>query len=342
MDAVERARRYLAKRPPAMSGSGGHDATFSAACVLVEFGLSWDEAWPVLGEWNLTHCLPTWTDIELHHKLADAFRKAKPSKSFVQRHAVTSRPSSVPAASRETHQAESKDTASRNAPCAAVSDQHLPKLGEGTDLQKSLLAGIRGVSVPAVELACSRGLIRFGNYSRRPAWFLLDRTRRMIQARRLDGELWSGHKVLNLPQSQPGWPVGLEEARTFQTVVVVEGAGDLLAAFHLMAVVDRCDVAAVAIVTANARINSAALSLVTGKRVRILAQNDDSGRAAADRWFEQLRGSNADVDVLNVATVLATAAKAKRCRSKVKDWNDLVRLMASRPIEPSLDSIFPG
>jgi primase-polymerase (primpol)-like protein len=32
---VERARKYVAKLPPAISGQGGHNATFHAACVLV-------------------------------------------------------------------------------------------------------------------------------------------------------------------------------------------------------------------------------------------------------------------------------------------------------------------
>jgi primase-polymerase (primpol)-like protein len=35
VDVTERARRYLTKIPPAISGQRGHDATFHAACALV-------------------------------------------------------------------------------------------------------------------------------------------------------------------------------------------------------------------------------------------------------------------------------------------------------------------
>ncbi len=69
---VDRARRYLATVPPAVSGSGGHDATFRAACVLLHgFGLSMDETRALLGEWNAA-CLPPWHAADLEHKLASA------------------------------------------------------------------------------------------------------------------------------------------------------------------------------------------------------------------------------------------------------------------------------
>ena len=35
LNVIERARRYIAKCLPAISGQGGHDATFHVACVLV-------------------------------------------------------------------------------------------------------------------------------------------------------------------------------------------------------------------------------------------------------------------------------------------------------------------
>jgi hypothetical protein len=70
MDVVERARRYLAKLPPAVSGSGGHDATFKAACVLVDgFALDDSQAMELLSEWNVTHCTPMWSELALRHKI---------------------------------------------------------------------------------------------------------------------------------------------------------------------------------------------------------------------------------------------------------------------------------
>ena len=56
----------------AVSGQGGHSATFRAAIKLVESGLSEVEAFAALVDWNRTNCQPPWTTPELMHKLHDA------------------------------------------------------------------------------------------------------------------------------------------------------------------------------------------------------------------------------------------------------------------------------
>lgn len=72
---IERARSYLAKLPPAISGQGGHNAAFHAACVLVlGFGLHKDAAMHLLREWNQL-CQPPWTERELEHKVNDATKQ---------------------------------------------------------------------------------------------------------------------------------------------------------------------------------------------------------------------------------------------------------------------------
>lgn len=76
MNALDAARACLAKLPPAISGAGGHAATFRATCCLVRYGLSDADAWALLREWNGTHCQPPWTEKELMHKLEDARRVA--------------------------------------------------------------------------------------------------------------------------------------------------------------------------------------------------------------------------------------------------------------------------
>ena len=74
-DVSERARRYLERVPPAVSGSGGHDRTFHAACILVlGFGMSVDEAWPVIAEWNQS-CEPPWSEYDLRRKLNEASKQ---------------------------------------------------------------------------------------------------------------------------------------------------------------------------------------------------------------------------------------------------------------------------
>lgn len=72
-EAVDRAQRYLAKMPPAISGSGGHGATFDAACVLVKgFALDEATAYDLLANDYNPRCQPPWTEKALWHKIRSA------------------------------------------------------------------------------------------------------------------------------------------------------------------------------------------------------------------------------------------------------------------------------
>lgn len=75
-EAVTRARAYLRHVEGAVSGQYGHNRCFRAACILVQkFGLGFDQAWPLLHEWNRDKNLPPFSDRELEHKLRDALKK---------------------------------------------------------------------------------------------------------------------------------------------------------------------------------------------------------------------------------------------------------------------------
>ena len=72
----ERIGLYLAAIPGAVSGSGGHNQTFSVACSLYNgWALSENETLAWLKIYN-ERCDPKWSDRELAHKAADA-AKAK-------------------------------------------------------------------------------------------------------------------------------------------------------------------------------------------------------------------------------------------------------------------------
>lgn len=69
---VYRARLWIQKVPGAVSGQGGHNATYRVACHLVQrFGLSVTEAMPLFLAWNDT-CKPPWSFHALSKKLNDA------------------------------------------------------------------------------------------------------------------------------------------------------------------------------------------------------------------------------------------------------------------------------
>ena len=71
----ERAARYLARIPGAVSGSGGHTHTFEVALKLCGlFGqLGEGELWRLFLEFNGT-CDPPWSERELRHKLKEAMK----------------------------------------------------------------------------------------------------------------------------------------------------------------------------------------------------------------------------------------------------------------------------
>jgi hypothetical protein len=71
---VERARRYLTRVPPAVTGQHGDLQTFRVCCRLTRgFALDEEQALRVLSEWN-ERCQPPWTTTELVDKLRRAAR----------------------------------------------------------------------------------------------------------------------------------------------------------------------------------------------------------------------------------------------------------------------------
>jgi len=70
---ITRARAYLARLEPAVAGKGGHKRTmYAAACLVQKFGLTVEQAWPLILEFNDRQCFPKWTARELLHKLESA------------------------------------------------------------------------------------------------------------------------------------------------------------------------------------------------------------------------------------------------------------------------------
>jgi len=84
-DRAKTIRRALgavmsSKTPEAIAGQYSHNRFFSIACLLTHdppdgFGLSEQEALPVLMAYNTMKCKPGFNDKEVAHKLSDAIRK---------------------------------------------------------------------------------------------------------------------------------------------------------------------------------------------------------------------------------------------------------------------------
>lgn len=69
---IRDAVAYIAKIK-AISGSGGHNDTYRAACTLKSAGLSEAEALLALQDWNQTNADPPWSNRELLHKIQSAY-----------------------------------------------------------------------------------------------------------------------------------------------------------------------------------------------------------------------------------------------------------------------------
>lgn len=330
MNAALRARAYLAKVPPAVAGQRGHASTFQAACRLVEFGLSWEEAWPLFLEWN-SGCQPPWSESELHHKLADAYRRTKPRPDFSQRNSGPRRPwqPSIPPAPRSATVCREASTLP-----AAADRPKLPPLEKGTKEMRQRLADVRGLSIASVELAVARGLVRFGLFRMHPAWFALDDTGRIAQARRLDGQPWAeGVKAWTLRHSQARWPVGIEAVKEGQTIHLVEGGPDILALLHLASLACcETETCPVAMLAGAARFHPDALPRFAGRRVVCHPHADEAGQATGRRWQEDLCRAGA----LDVRT--PDYRRLARPNSTLpKDLNEL-----AREIDPAkAASLFP-
>lgn len=80
MEITERAGKYLATMEPSVSGAGGHNACYAAACALIHgFALDDAAALSLLASAYNPRCSPPWSDKELRHKVAQA-RKAASDK----------------------------------------------------------------------------------------------------------------------------------------------------------------------------------------------------------------------------------------------------------------------
>ncbi len=72
VNPMERAAAYLDKIPGAVSGNGGHRATFKAAFILTHgFGLDSGAVRQLMDTYNL-RCAPPWSASELEHKVTSA------------------------------------------------------------------------------------------------------------------------------------------------------------------------------------------------------------------------------------------------------------------------------
>ena len=81
---IERARKYLARLPAAVSGDGGHTQTFNAvAIVMFGFDLDSDTTYSIIADDYNPRCDPPWSERELRHKIASCSKHCKRERGYL-------------------------------------------------------------------------------------------------------------------------------------------------------------------------------------------------------------------------------------------------------------------
>lgn len=179
------------------------------------------------------------------------------------------------------------------------SSSKIPPLRRGTQDEIRMLCERRGFSPESLRLAEDRGFLFFGTLWGTPAWCATDSRHALHEFRRLDGAKWPAYGRLSERKSHAygskRWPLGVLESVPFPTIVIVEGAPDLLAACHFILAEGKAEtVAPVAVLGAsNHHLDSEALAHFKAKRVCLYPHVDEAGRKAAREWARALKDAGA-------------------------------------------------
>ena len=170
-----------------------------------------------------------------------------------------------------------------------------PKLRPGTEAELEDLSERRGFELATLLDAQARGLLGFANVFGKVAWFVSDPCGRIMEGRRLDGELWEAFGAMPARKVHAfghgkTWPVNLDAAAKLPKLALCEGGPDALAALEIVRREGKAESVGVVSMlgAANTRFDAEALPLFRGKVVRIFCHADEAGRKAAKAWARAL------------------------------------------------------
>jgi hypothetical protein len=201
---------------------------------------------------------------------------------------------------------------------------NLPEdLHPGTIDEIGELLEIREWDVPVEHLheVSKLGLLRFGTWQGKRAWFLVDPAGRFFEARRIDGQKWANGAKSDSRGSKS--LLGAELVSPGSLALLVEGAPDLLACSIYKSwgrSRSTCkhtengpcfadDAVPVAMLGAGVRLKDEDLVRFKGVRVIIFPHNDCAGKNARDNWKAQLRKAGASVGDVSLYNFLFKGGK---------------------------------
>ncbi len=307
MTIIERASLYLDRLPPAIAGSGGHNALYEAAAVLRRgFALNEDEAFELLTRWNQTHCQPPWKECDLRHKLQSAAQSTR-SLGYLLKN--EDGPSPVPQTS-PPFAGESEDAKK------AKHRQSWPEFRPLDDAAIHAIAKLRSLPIHAVTWLARMGYLKGAMIDGQPCFILTEGS--FAQARRFDGEmLQTRHgsaKTKNLYGSQGAF-IGQAHLGRTNPVLMLEGAIGLLEGLAALMHTDCTNWTVLAATSSGSRFHRdpSLLERLRGRRVLIIPDADERGMEGAATWLTDLESVNASVEAI------ALPAGCKDLGSVLKD-----------------------
>ena len=339
MKNLERAQCYIERAPAAISGDRGHDQTFRVVCALINFyRLPLSQVWELILEYN-SRCQPLWSKAELIHKICDAYKKI--GVFF----------SEADLSLQLVYCAPDKNCELIQIAAGPGSDERPDSsgFGLGTQAQLKQISDLRGVSLTTLERLQAAGTLVFGAWYGHEVFGTTDCSGRLLELRRLDGQLFpaagklSARKSHAVRGSNKHWPLGATEANDHLEIALVEGGMDFLACHDLCSLEPRADdyrTAVTAMLSANASICDDALSVFAGKHVRIYPHFDQSGAGyiGAWKWQQQLLAAGTQIcDFFDFSRLQVFGVN-------IKDLNDFLvwRNSDSFSNDPELREILPG
>jgi len=215
-------------------------------------------------------------------------------------------------------------------PAQEKRDLVIPTLRWNHD-EAGTLATLRGIGIEGIHMAGAiLGTLGFAEISGFPCWILADGSRKIAEARRMDGQPFPAAGTLGerkshtLRGSCKSWPLGTAPTRVTvpdkSPVVLVEGSPDYLAAADVAFHAER-EFLPVSMLGAGQSIHTAALGFFTGRDVLILGHPDQAGLDSAKRWARQLGEAGAKVSARQLDG---------------GDLNDLVKLHGAKAVATML------
>ncbi len=180
---------------------------------------------------------------------------------------------------------------------------------EGAQATWEGFARRRGLTFSAVHVMVAAGILRFCKIDGTKCFVVTDHLRRAAEIRRMDGSLFGKSKTYPLPGVDKSWLPGAElltDAPSHVSILITEGATDLLAAIDLLTRYKRDHAgihswAPLALLGAGCKnLSRECAGLMRGRHVRLVPDADPAGDRMRDYWTELLRRNGCTVDVVTL------------------------------------------